>query len=65
MRTLNEIYRSQHFRNHLKNRKRALKTDSLLKTIAYRLVRELEHNLGERKGYEKVFELYYIVLSLN
>ena len=48
MRTLNEIYRSQHFRNHLKNRKRALKADSLLKTIAGRLVRELEHNL-ERK----------------
>ena len=65
MRTLNEIYRSQRFRNHLKNRKRALKADSLLKTIAYRLVRELEHNLGGRKGYEKVFELYYIVLSQN
>ena len=65
MRTLNIIYRSQRFRNHLKNRKRALKADRQLKTIAGRLVRELEHNLGERKGYEKVFELYYIVLSQN
>nr|DAR42371.1 MAG TPA: hypothetical protein [Caudoviricetes sp.] len=29
MRTLNEIYRSQHFRNHLKNRR------ELLRQIAY------------------------------
>ena len=65
MRTLNRIYRSQRFRNHLKNRKRALKADRQLKTIAGRLVRELERNLEKRKRYENMFELYYIVISQN
>ena len=64
-RTLKGIYRSQRFRNHPKNRKKALKADRQLKTIAGRLVRELERNLGGRKGYEKMFELYYRVLSQN
>ena len=41
MRTLQGIYRSQRFRNHPKNRKKALKADRQLKTIAGRLVREL------------------------
>ena len=56
---------SQRFRNHPKNRKKALKADRQLKTIAGRLVRELERNLVGRKGYEKMFELYYRVLSQN
>ena len=64
-RTLKGIYRSQRFRNHPKNRKKALKADRQLKTIAGRLVRELERNLGRKKGYEKMFELYYRVLSQN
>ena len=64
-RTLKGIYRSQRFRNHPKNRKKALKADRQLKTIAGRLVRELERNLVGRKGYEKMFELYYKVLSQN
>ena len=64
-RTLKGIYRSQRFRNHPKNHKKALKADRQLKTIAGRLVRELERNLGGRKGYEKMFELYYRVLSQN
>ena len=64
-RTLKGIYRSQRFRNHPKNRKKALKADRQLRTIAGRLVRELERNLGGRKGYEKMFELYYRVLSQN
>ena len=64
-RTLKGIYRSQRFRNHPKNRKKALKADRQLRTIAGRLVRELERNLGRRKGYEKMFELYYKVLSQN
>ena len=64
-RTLKGIYRSQRFRNHPKNRKKAPKADRQLKTIAGRLVRELERNLGGRKGYEKMFELYYRVLSQN
>lgn len=57
-RTLKGIYRAQRFRNHPKNRKKALKADRQLKTIAGRLVRELERNLEGRNGYEKMFELY-------
>ena len=64
-RTLKGIYRSQRFRNHPKNRKKALKADRQLRTIAGRLVRELERNLGGKKGYENMFELYYRVLSQN
>ena len=64
-RTLKGIYRSQRFRNHPKNRKKALKADRQLRTIAGRLVRELERNLEGKKGYEKMFELYYKVLSQN
>ncbi|TWJ08057.1 hypothetical protein JN06_02729 [Bacteroides zoogleoformans] len=57
-RTLKGIYRARRFGNHPKNRKKALKADRQLKTIAGRLVRELERNLGGRNGYEKIFELY-------
>lgn len=64
-RTLKGIYRAQRFRNHPRNRKKALKADKQLKTIAGRLVRELERNLGGSSGYEKMFELYYRVLSQN
>ena len=64
-RTLKGIYRSQRFRNHPKNRKKALKADRQLRTIAGRLVRELERNLEGKKGYENMFELYYKVLSQN
>ena len=64
-RTLKGIYRSQRFRNHPKNHKKALKADRQLRTIAGRLVRELERNLEGKKGYEKMFELYYRVLSQN
>ena len=48
-----------------KNRKKALKADRQLRTIAGRLVRELERNLEGKKGYENMFELYYRVLSQN
>ena len=64
-RTLKGIYRSQRFRNHPKNRNKALKADRQLRTIAGRLVRELERNLEGKKGYENMFELYYKVLSQN
>ena len=65
-RTLKGIYRSQRFRNHPKNRKeKLLRQIGNSKTIAGRLVRELERNLGRKKGYENMFELYYKVLSQN
>ena len=62
-RTLRQIYRDQRFRNHPKNKKKAFKADRKLKTIAGRLVRELDRNLPEKTGYEKMFEIYYKVLS--
>ena len=62
-RTLKAIYRAQRFRNHPQNRKKATKADRQLKTIAGRLVRELDRNLQVKTGYEKMFKLYYRVLS--
>lgn len=44
---LKGIYRDQRFRNHPKNRKKAIKADKRLRTIAGRLVRELKRNLGD------------------
>ena len=44
---LKQIYRDQRFRNHPKNRKKALRADRRLRTIAGRLVRELKRNLKE------------------
>ena len=61
-RTLKAIPRDQRFRNHPKNHKKAVKADRRLRTIAGRLVRELDRNLPDKKGYEKMFELFYKVL---
>ncbi len=49
---LKKIYRDQRFRNHPKNRGKALKADKRLRTIAGRLVRELRRNLKENHGYD-------------
>lgn len=62
-RTLKAISRDQRFRNHPKNHKKAVKADRSLRTIAGRLVREHDRNLPDKKGYEKMFELFYKVLS--
>lgn len=61
-RTLKAISRDQRFRNHPKNHKKAVKADRRLRTIAARLVRELDRNLPDKKGYEKMFELFHKVL---
>ena len=61
-RTLKAIPRDQRFRNHPKNHKKTVKADRRLRTIAGRLVRELDRNLPDKKGYEKMFELFYKVL---
>ena len=52
-RTLKALYRDQRFRNHPKNRKKALRADRKLRTIAGRLVRELERNLRAEEMFEK------------
>ena len=48
---LKRVYRDQRFRNHPKNRNKALKADRKLRTIAGRLVRELKRNLEEGSVY--------------
>lgn len=60
---LKEIYRDQRFRNHPKNRQKALRADRKLRTIAGRLVRELERNLGNIHVYDKLIETFKTILS--
>ena len=59
---LKEIYRDQRFRNHPKNRKKAIKADKRLRTIAGRLVRELERNLGENRQYDELLSIFNKIL---
>ena len=60
---LKRIYRDQRFRNHPKNRNKALKADKKLRTIAGRLVRELKRNLGEDSCYSGLIERFEAILS--
>ena len=60
---LKAICRDQRFRNHPKNRQKALKADRRLRTIAGRLVRELKRNLKENHDYDKQLDLFENVLS--
>lgn len=60
---LKRIYRDQRFRNHPKNRNKALKADRKLRTIAGRLVRELKRNLGEHSLYNKLIERFEAILA--
>ncbi|WP_039423405.1 transposase, partial [Porphyromonas gulae] len=60
---LKRIYRDQRFRNHPKNRKKALKADKKLRTIAGRLVRELKRNLGEHSVHKELIERFEAILA--
>lgn len=60
---LKGIYREQRFRNHPKNRKKAIKADKRLRTIAGRLVRELERNLGGNRQYDELLSISKKILS--
>ncbi len=62
-RTLKELAIDQRFRTHPKNRRKALRADKKVKTIAGRLVRELERNLGEKSKYTPQISLFYRILS--
>ena len=65
-RRLKKLYRDQRFRNHPKNKKKALRADKKLKTIAGRLVRELERNLKTKEMFErfkKTIELFKDILA--
>ncbi len=59
---LKRVYRDQRFRNHSKNRNKALRADRKLRTIAGRLVRELKRNLGDNHDYDRLFEIFEAIL---
>lgn len=60
---LKKLYRDQRFRNHPKNRKKSLKADRKLRTIAGRLVRELKRNLQGDHSYGNIISLFEKILS--
>lgn len=60
---LKRVYRDQRFRNHPKNRSKALKADRKLRTIAGRLVRELKRNLGEYSLYNELIDRFEAILA--
>lgn len=62
-RTLKQLARDQRFRNHPKNKAKAKKADRKIKTIAGRLVRELERNLTPNSKYQVDLDLYKQVLA--
>jgi len=62
-RTLKRIALDQRFRNHPKNGKRARRADRRLKTIAGRLVRELERNLPPQSRWNARLALFKRVLA--
>jgi IS5 family transposase len=62
-RTIKELAREQRFRNHPKNKKRAIKADRKIRTIAGRLVRELYRNLPANSIYSDELALFERVLA--
>lgn len=62
-RTLKKLSRDQRFRNHPKNRKKALSADRKIRTITGRFVRELVRNLPTNSPYTKDLELFTKVLK--
>ena len=62
-RTLKKLSVDQRFRNHPRNKSKARKADKKIKTIAGRLVRELERNLPPNSGHQKDLDLFKQILS--
>jgi IS5 family transposase len=62
-RTLKKLSFDQRFRNHPKNKAKLGKADRKVKTIAGRLVRELERNLCAESKYQMDIALFKKVLS--
>jgi len=65
VRTSKQLVRDTHNRKHPKRIKRAKKADRRLKTIAGRLLRELERELSQAalSNYQEQFNLYHQVLT--
>ncbi|MDR0348203.1 MAG: transposase, partial [Tannerella sp.] len=64
-RTLKKLSLQQRFNRHPKNRKKARSASRKVKTIAARLVRELERKLPDSHSYGDLLSLYRRVLKLN
>ncbi len=62
-RTLKKLSIDQRFRNHPKNKSKARKADKKVKTIAGRLVRELERNLSSDSIHQKTLLFFKQVLA--
>lgn len=62
-RILKKLSVDQRFRNHPKNKSKARKADRKVKTIAGRLVRELERNLHPESVHQKTIVLFKKVLA--
>lgn len=62
-RTLKKLGIDQRFRHHPKNKSKAKKADRKVKTIAGRLVRELERNLVPDSLYQNKLDLFKKVVS--
>jgi len=65
VRTSKQLVRETHNRNHPKRRKKAKKADAKLKTIAGRLLRELERELSNNalKEHQKSIDMFYKILN--
>jgi IS5 family transposase len=63
VRTIKKLNINQRFRNHPINKNKARKADRKIKTIAGRLVRELERNLGAQSKYQGDIELFKKILA--
>lgn len=61
--TLKKLSIDQRFRNHPKNKSKARKADKKVKTIAGRLVRELERNLPPNSIHQNEITLYKQILN--
>ncbi len=61
-RTLKKLGQAQRFRNHPRNRSKAQKADRKVRTIAGRLVRELERKLTPNSRYQSDLQLFSQVL---
>lgn len=62
-RTLKKLSLDQRFRNHPKNKNKAIKADKKVRTIAGRLVRELERNLSEDSPRREQLSLFNQILQ--
>lgn len=65
VRVSKQLVRDTHNRTHPKRRKKAKKADAKLKTLAGRLLRELERELSEQdmKQYKQELDLYWKILN--